>query len=438
MPPKNRGGKPSGPIRRQQQQQQQQQRRRMQQLNQDPQNEDENHAPASDGDASNKREEAGQSGTRSPTAFTSLSVSAPMAPTSPTQANDEDSTTCNAVEKAPGDRRFSLAGFELTLPDVIARPSWPNNSRVRSSSVDARLSTLSEARRGTNDTLREALWERTAVVAARLHRIEYPKTGETTTFRDNAAASSPRFIKSSSSADGFGDGQGNDDTYDGESYGSGESRELDAASLEEDAHDEHGIRAVAAKMGGRAIKASPPNAAFTATDAPYSNVQDAARALIEAHNTIVDNRHIRVEQARVNRTLFIAKFSRSQSEQLVRETLSRYGPIEDLTLLQNYQTGKSKGCGFVKYCFREDAIKAFLGLRHTYKWVVKWASNLDRQPADVDKHSIFIGQLNQNVVTPHLLREKFSRYGEIENLHLVNKSPSGPNARPAFAFITYK
>jgi RNA recognition motif-containing protein len=115
-------------------------------------------------------------------------------------------------------------------------------------------------------------------------------------------------------------------------------------------------------------------------------VEDANRALVEAHNTIIDNRHIRVEQARVNRTLFIAKFNRSQPDQVsillitgrtsngcicdnlrfltfskqVRETLQRYGPIEELTLLQNYQTGRSKGCGFVKFCFREDAIKAFL------------------------------------------------------------------------------
>ncbi|KAJ3104952.1 hypothetical protein HDU97_008700 [Phlyctochytrium planicorne] len=165
----------------------------------------------------------------------------------------------------------------------------------------------------------------------------------------------------------------------------------------------------------------------------FENINDAKRALVEAHNTVVDNRHIRVEQARVNRTLFIAKFNRTAAEN-VRDVLEEYGPVEDLTLLQNYQTGKSKGCGFVKYCFREDAIKAFLGLRQS-RWVVEWATNLDRDNIEVDLRSIFVGQLNQTMITPDLLQERFGAYGEIESLQLVNKYPF--DTRPAFAFIKY-
>ncbi|KAJ3327670.1 hypothetical protein HDU76_011354 [Blyttiomyces sp. JEL0837] len=169
----------------------------------------------------------------------------------------------------------------------------------------------------------------------------------------------------------------------------------------------------------------------------FERVEDANKALTEAHNTIIDNRHIRVEHARVNRTLFIAKFSRTQSESHVRGILEKFGPLEDLTLLQNYQTGRSKNCGFVKYCFREDAIKAFLSLRQNYKWVVEWASNLDRGNVEMDTKSIFVGQLNQNEVTPELVEKKFGKYGEIENCQLVNRYPTGPNTRPAFAFITF-
>lgn len=82
--------------------------------------------------------------------------------------------------------------------------------------------------------------------------------------------------------------------------------------------------------------------------------------MTEAHNTILDNRHIRVEQAKVNRTLFIAKFQRNTSDRLLKEILERHGPVEELTILQNYATGKPKGCGFVKYKYREDAIRAYL------------------------------------------------------------------------------
>lgn len=38
--------------------------------------------------------------------------------------------------------------------------------------------------------------------------------------------------------------------------------------------------------------------------------------MVEAQNTIVDGRHIRIEQARVNRTLFILRFSRGTTEQV--------------------------------------------------------------------------------------------------------------------------
>ncbi len=88
-------------------------------------------------------------------------------------------------------------------------------------------------------------------------------------------------------------------------------------------------------------------------------MEEAQRALVEAHHTIVDGRHIRIEQARVNRTLFLAKFDKNLSEDEIRTIIRQYGPIEELTILHNHETGKNKGCGFVKYSFREDAIAAF-------------------------------------------------------------------------------
>ncbi|KAK9712554.1 hypothetical protein K7432_007073 [Basidiobolus ranarum] len=165
----------------------------------------------------------------------------------------------------------------------------------------------------------------------------------------------------------------------------------------------------------------------------FENVHDAKRALTEAHHTILDGRHIRVEQARVNRTLFIAKISRSLNEEELRNILEEYGPLEDLTILQNYQTGRSKGCGFVKFCYRDDAIRAYSELRVNSKWVVEWAPNLERGSGQVDRTSVFIGQLNQKLVTQSLLEEKFGKYGKIELLNLVNRNAN----MPAFAFIKY-
>jgi hypothetical protein len=36
-----------------------------------------------------------------------------------------------------------------------------------------------------------------------------------------------------------------------------------------------------------------------------------------------------------------------------------FGPVENVTIIKNHQTNKSKGCGFVKFVYREDAMDAF-------------------------------------------------------------------------------
>lgn len=55
-------------------------------------------------------------------------------------------------------------------------------------------------------------------------------------------------------------------------------------------------------------------------------IGDAKRALTEAHNSIVDGRHIRVEQARVNRTLFIGKFGRNLNQDVCTQPLTYATP----------------------------------------------------------------------------------------------------------------
>ncbi|KAJ3122819.1 WD repeat-containing protein 75 [Physocladia obscura] len=170
----------------------------------------------------------------------------------------------------------------------------------------------------------------------------------------------------------------------------------------------------------------------------YENPQDATTALSRAHNTLLCGRYMRVEQAKVNRTLFVAKFGSHTTVVELTDILEKaFGPVEEIKILHNFETGKSKGCGFVKFQLREDAIKAFLGIRQKYQWTIEWATNMDRNKGEIDLHSLFIGQLNHNLITDELLREKFGKYGKIATLQLVNKMTDGSDARPAFAFITF-
>lgn len=139
----------------------------------------------------------------------------------------------------------------------------------------------------------------------------------------------------------------------------------------------------------------------------YNDPEDALNAIKKAQNIVLDGRRIRIEHARVVRTLFLAKFSRQATKEDMMGILSHFGEVEDINVLKNYRTGQSKGCGFVKFKYREDAIYAFQTLRQHSKWVVEWASNNEttdnfvghhppRKPI-VDPYCIFVGNLAPNI-----------------------------------------
>ncbi|KAH7047186.1 hypothetical protein BKA57DRAFT_493816 [Linnemannia elongata] len=169
----------------------------------------------------------------------------------------------------------------------------------------------------------------------------------------------------------------------------------------------------------------------------FENVEDAQRAMVEAQNTIVDGRHIRIEQARVNRTLFIHRFSRGTTEQDLIDTLEQYGPVEDVSIFHDPRpTSRHKRYAFAKFAYRDDAIKAYIALRANSHWTVEWAPNLSSQN-QIEKESVFVGQLNPDLATEDLLHERFQDYGNIKNIHLVKRNKMGAGRTTAFAFIEF-
>ncbi|KAJ3351104.1 hypothetical protein HDU91_006164 [Kappamyces sp. JEL0680] len=155
---------------------------------------------------------------------------------------------------------------------------------------------------------------------------------------------------------------------------------------------------------------------------PYSFVQFYA-ALVGAQGTFILGRPIRLEPAKVNRTIFISKIPRDLVEDDIREILGKYGPLEDLKMLREGIYGSFKGCLFVKYLYREDAILATLGLAQAYNWLTEWASNRERHShpiSQLDKSSIFVGKLPLHV-TKQDLEQVFSQYGAIAKTVLVQR-----------------
>ncbi|KAG0075039.1 hypothetical protein BGZ93_003127 [Podila epicladia] len=177
---------------------------------------------------------------------------------------------------------------------------------------------------------------------------------------------------------------------------------------------------------------------------PYSFVQfvhvpHAQRAMAEAQNSVIDGRHIRIEQARVHRTLFILRIARSTTEEEISDVLKEYGPLEEVSIYYDPGPPRSRRYAFARFAYREDAIRAYMCLRGASKWIIEWAPNLPNphQFDHVDKESIFVGQLDPDTVTEEALYEQFSKYGEIMNLNLIKRKKPSVTQFSAFAFIEY-
>ncbi|KAF8941539.1 hypothetical protein BGZ58_006942 [Dissophora ornata] len=165
-------------------------------------------------------------------------------------------------------------------------------------------------------------------------------------------------------------------------------------------------------------------------------IEDAQKAMAEAQNTIVDGRHIRIEQARVNRTLFILRFGRTTTEQNLLDVLEQYGQVEDVSIFNDLGPARNRRYAFAKFAYRDDAIRAFMSLRSISKWTVEWAPNLSDQN-QIDRESIFVGQLNADLATETTLHERFQGYGNIRHVHLVKRNKPGTSRSIAFAFIEF-
>ncbi|AOA61631.1 Putative RNA-binding protein regulating sporulation genes [Komagataella phaffii CBS 7435] len=184
---------------------------------------------------------------------------------------------------------------------------------------------------------------------------------------------------------------------------------------------------------------------------PYAFVQyttddNAKRALKEGQHSILDGRSIRCEPARVNRTLYILTSNdNGLSKVEIINLLKKYGEIEQIVGVDaagnkaplSSNSDKRIKEWFVKFVYRDDAIRAYANLRTQVSWHVEWAQNLEptstknQETSTIDKLSIFIGQLSPSI-TKEELNERFSRHGKIKESVLVQR----PNN--VFSFIKFE
>ncbi|EGV63737.1 hypothetical protein PSN45_004197 [Yamadazyma tenuis] len=190
---------------------------------------------------------------------------------------------------------------------------------------------------------------------------------------------------------------------------------------------------------------------------PYAFVQyrtdeDCHRAIANGHNSLLHGRKLRCEAAKVNRTLFIdLSTPRSQSE--VRKVIKGLGETEQMLAADKHgvplQFETFSQFWFIKFVYRDDAIRAFASLSCERYYHIEWAQNIEEKafgkrdrpgktPVPLmgfDKYSVFVSHLGNDVAAADL-RERFSRHGSITNVQFISRQSKLNGS--SFAFITYE
>lgn len=235
------------------------------------------------------------------------------------------------------------------------------------------------------------------------------------------------------------------------------------------------------KLNGVKVLRDPQNRPYAFVQ--YTNDHDAQRALNLSQGSTLNDRVIRCEQARVNRTLFVSCSSPISCRE-IELFCEQFGELEQLipsftsdpnqsnpkkrNILPNFMFIEPESykisCWFIQFAFRDDAIRAFANIKAELSWTVHWVQNVKvprkynllssfqkslyenfdnkhdtyqesngncmDNKISIDRKSIFVGQLHKDTTT-ELLTKHFEIYGKIFNLKLIHKPTN------IFAFIEY-
>ncbi|KAK9476129.1 hypothetical protein V1514DRAFT_200566 [Lipomyces japonicus] len=172
------------------------------------------------------------------------------------------------------------------------------------------------------------------------------------------------------------------------------------------------------------------------SDRPYAFVQlrsyeDARDALQARRGSVILDRPIRCEHARVNRALFLASVSKTLNRLDAENFFKKFGELEFL-ICANTAYGNENLRGWcAKFEYREDAIDAYFNLKLEEDLIIFYAQNPDPKiPGTSDNNSIFIRNLHYRKVTTDVLEQRFSSYGKIISIEMIYKDSEESSNSP--------
>ncbi|KAI9295307.1 hypothetical protein K502DRAFT_365090 [Neoconidiobolus thromboides FSU 785] len=177
--------------------------------------------------------------------------------------------------------------------------------------------------------------------------------------------------------------------------------------------------------------------AKTSTGVPYGFVyfQDytCSENFLQYSEKVYINRSLlRVEDARVNRSLYVLKLPISSMEyNELYLKLKEYGGIEYLTFEDKINYLGYEGFYLIRYKEWEAAINAYKVLRCSKDWVIEWGTKIGQSGTVGDYFLVYIDGLDSSIVSKSDLIDLFSTIGDIKSINFINRG----NA--SFGFVEF-
>ncbi|CAF1595755.1 unnamed protein product [Rotaria magnacalcarata] len=134
--------------------------------------------------------------------------------------------------------------------------------------------------------------------------------------------------------------------------------------------------------------------------------------------------------------MFCGQIPRTMHELELREMFEQFGPVFQLNVLRDKQTGESKGCCFVTFFTRKAALDAQNAL-HNLRTLNGCHHPIQMKPADAENRNerkLFVGMISKNF-DEQSIRSFFQTYGVIEDCTVL-RDASGKSR--GCAFITFQ
>jgi CUG-BP- and ETR3-like factor len=132
--------------------------------------------------------------------------------------------------------------------------------------------------------------------------------------------------------------------------------------------------------------------------------------------------------------LFVGQIPRTYTEAECTKLFEEYGPVYQLNIHRDKSTGESKGCCFVTFYHRSDAMKA-QGALHNIKVLPGMHNAMQVKPADLENRNerkLFVGMLSRTA-NEEDVRKMFESYGTIEEVTVLRENGKSKGC----AFVTF-